>query len=156
MGWLWDICFHTSVLEVGLSLGFSGEGKKDCRKWFPEVGKKCISGEFNHWAFAGSLSAGGLSKRWCDDRNIILKTDWNLALQWCLPFPRLSQTFSHAASYQLPLLGWGTRFSPTAISYFSVMLQSSPEKTEGRGGYGPIQIAPTEVTCKFLVWKEMR
>lgn len=43
--------------------------------------------------------------------------------------------------------------SPTTISYFSVMLPNSPEKIEGTGGCGPIQIAPVEVTRKSSVWK---
>ena len=69
------IYFHRSVLEMDLSFGFYGAGRRDCSRLVPEAGKKYAAGEFNHWASAGSFQSVEPSSRCCDDRNLILKTD---------------------------------------------------------------------------------
>lgn len=62
MGWLWVIYFHISVLEMELSFGFYGEGRREYSRLFPEAGKKYAPGEFNHWVSIGSFSVGGTVK----------------------------------------------------------------------------------------------
>lgn len=58
-GWLQVIYFHRSALEMELSLGFYGEGRRDSSRLFPEAGKNYAPGEFNHRASAGSFSMAG-------------------------------------------------------------------------------------------------
>lgn len=46
-----------------LCFGFSGEGKRDWSRLFPEARrKKKAPGEFDHWASAGSFPVGGTVK----------------------------------------------------------------------------------------------
>lgn len=80
MGWLWVMCFHRSVLEMELSFGFYGEGRKDGRRLFPEAGKNTLQENLITGLLLGVFQLVGLSRRCCDDRNIILEADWNLAL----------------------------------------------------------------------------
>lgn len=53
---------YISVLEMELSFGFYGEGRRDSSRLFPEAGKKYAPREFNHWASVGSFSIGGTVK----------------------------------------------------------------------------------------------
>lgn len=91
------ICFHTSVLEMEWSFGFSGKGQRDCSRLFPEAGKKHAPGEFNHWASAGNFSVGETVKEmlWWQKYNPLDRLE--SGFEWCLPCPILSQAFGHIA-----------------------------------------------------------
>lgn len=62
-----------------LSFGFYGEGRRDCSRLFPEAGKNMLQENLITGLLLGVFQLVGLSRRCCDDRNIILKTDRNLA-----------------------------------------------------------------------------
>lgn len=58
------IYFHRSVLEMELSFGFYGEGRRDCSRLVPEAGKNMLPanlitglllGVFNGWNRRGDV-----------------------------------------------------------------------------------------------------
>lgn len=59
----------------------------------------------------GVFQLVGLSRRCCDDRNIILQTDWNLALDGAFHSLDWAKHLAMQSVTQLPLLGWRTIFT---------------------------------------------
>lgn len=92
------ICFHTSVLETERSFGFSGKGKRDCSRLFPEAGKKHAPGEFNHQASAGNFSAGETVKEMLWWRKYNPYDRLEPGFEWCLPCPIWSQAFGYTVT----------------------------------------------------------
>lgn len=62
-----------------LSVGFYGEVRRTAVDCFQKLEKNMLQENLITELHLGVFQLVGLSKRCCEDRNIILKTDWNLA-----------------------------------------------------------------------------
>jgi len=72
--------FPSISLRNGIICWVLWGGKEEGSILFPETGKNRLQENLITGLHLGVFQLVGLSKRCCDDRNIILKTDWNLAL----------------------------------------------------------------------------
>lgn len=116
-GWSWVICCHLTVLVMELSVGFYGEGKEDCSRLFPEAGKNMLQEIFITGLHLGVFQLVAPSKRCCDDRNIISKTDWSLALNGAFHSLDLAKQSTTPLVTQLPFLGWRTIFTNYHLTF---------------------------------------
>lgn len=72
-----------------------------------------------------------LSRRCCDDRNIILQTDWNLALDGAFHSLDWAKHLATQSVTQLPLLGWRT----ISTNYHLIFLRNASKQPRENLGY---------------------
>lgn len=80
-------------------------GREDSSRLFPETGKNRLQENLIIGLHLGVFQLVGLSERCCDDRNIILKTDWNLALKGAFHSLDRAKQLATQSATQLPFLG---------------------------------------------------